>query len=158
MTIKRYDDTKNLASKVGLPTCLPFSTSSTCLRRSFKPANGFTICLADDDVGLVISAELGRCEPNETLRLGASKWLEYKRTPIHISEKFLLFSRYGSRVGWQLTQVPEGSSQVQRGYRKTVTIQWSRKISAQPRNPKLSILMWFHHSRRLMLLRTGSGS
>src|SRR6266705_450036 len=35
-----------------------FLTACLYLRRSCKPANGFTICLADYDVGLVVSAEL----------------------------------------------------------------------------------------------------
>ena len=45
-----------------------FLTSGLCLRRSRKPANGLTIRLADDDVGLVVSAELSSRESRDSPR------------------------------------------------------------------------------------------
>src|SRR6266566_5284938 len=65
-----------------------------CLRRSYKPANGFTICLADDDVGLVISAELGWLEPNETLG-----YRKDNRTPNSSASPLILARNSSSSVG-----------------------------------------------------------
>lgn len=71
-----------------------FLTFGMCLRRSCKPANGFTICLADDDVGLVISAELGWREPNESLR-----YRQHNRTPNSSASPFILARNSSSSVG-----------------------------------------------------------
>ena len=65
-----------------------------CLGRSCKPANGFTICLADDDVGLVISAELGWREPNE-----CQGYREHNRTPNSSASALILARNSSSSVG-----------------------------------------------------------
>jgi hypothetical protein len=65
-----------------------------CLRRSCKPAHGFTICLADDDIGLVISAKLRWREPNESLG-----YRHHNRTPNSSASPLILERNSSSSVG-----------------------------------------------------------
>ena len=71
-----------------------FLTSGVCLRRSCKPANGFTICLADDDVGLMISTELGWRKPKESLG-----YRQHNRTPNSSASPPILARNSSSSVG-----------------------------------------------------------
>jgi hypothetical protein len=75
-----------------------FLTPGMCLRRSCKPANGFTICLADDNVGLVISAELGWHELNENLG-----YRQRNRTPNSSASPLILARNSSSSVGTGVT-------------------------------------------------------
>lgn len=87
-------------SKVFLPVIsLDSHLLTTCLRfrRSSKPADRFTICLAEDDVGLVVSAELALREPKSWESSTALSYTELIHISGNIGKEFLFFRGHGSR-------------------------------------------------------------